>query len=98
MGVSDRRVVGFLEKEIQTYKPLSLFLSKKGEKQHVRLGASRLLITPLFYKERMEEAKKLVCDLKKSNELASSPPNAASYRAFARMSLLANIGTDGLCA
>ncbi len=65
MDESKRRAVKFLEKEIRTYTALSLFLSKKGIKQHVRVGASTVLLSPLFYRERMKEAKKLVSDLKK---------------------------------
>ena len=65
MDESKRRAVKFLEKEIKTYTALSLFLSKKGIKQHVRVGASTVLLSPLFYRERMKEAKKLVSDLKK---------------------------------
>ena len=62
-----RRVVKFLEKEIKTYTALSLFLSKKGFKEHVRVEAKRVLISPSFYKERMKEAKKLVYELRKAN-------------------------------
>jgi hypothetical protein len=64
MEDSKRRVVKFLEKEIKTYAALSLFLSKKGIKEHVRVGEKRVLISPSFYKERMKEAKKLVYELK----------------------------------
>ena len=65
MQGSKRRVVKFLEKEIKTYTALSLFLSKKGIKEHVRIGEKKILINPTFYKERMKEAKKLVSELKK---------------------------------
>jgi hypothetical protein len=64
---SKRRAVRFLEKEIKTYTALSLFLSKKGIKEHVRVGEKRVLISPSFYKERMKEAKKLVYELKNPN-------------------------------
>jgi len=64
---SKRRAVTFLEKEIKTYAALSLFLSKKGIKEHMRVGEKRVLISPSFYKERMKEAKKLVYELRKSN-------------------------------
>jgi hypothetical protein len=67
MDDSKRRVVKFLEKEIKTYTALSLFLSKKGIKEHVRVGQKRVLISPSFYKERMREAKKLVYELKNPN-------------------------------
>ena len=65
MDESKRRVVKFLEKEIKTYMALSLFLSKKGIKEHVRVGEKKILISPTFYKERVKEAKKLVCELRK---------------------------------
>jgi hypothetical protein len=67
MEDSKRRVVRFLEKEIKTYTALSLFLSKKGIKEHVRVGEKKVLISPSFYKERMKEAKKLVYELRKPN-------------------------------
>ena len=67
MEDSKRRVVKFLEKEIKTYTALSLFLSKKGIKEHLRVGQRKALISPSFYKERMKEAKKLVHELRKSN-------------------------------
>jgi hypothetical protein len=38
MSDPKRRAVKFLEKEIRTYKALSLFFSKKGIKEHVRFG------------------------------------------------------------
>jgi len=66
LNESNRRVVKFLEKEIKTYMALSLFLSKKGIKEHVRVGDKKVLISPTFYKERMKEAKKLVSKLRKS--------------------------------
>jgi len=65
MDESKRRVVKFLEKEIKTYRALSLFLLKNGIKEHVRVGEKRVLISPSFYEERMKEAKKLVYELKK---------------------------------
>ena len=65
MDESKRRVVKFLEKEIKTYMALSLFFSKKGIKEHVRVGEKKVLISPTFYKERVKEAKKLVCELRK---------------------------------
>ncbi len=67
MDESKRRVVKFLEKEIKTYTALSLFLSKKGIKEHVRVGEKKVLIGPSFYKERLKEAKKLVYELRKPN-------------------------------
>ena len=53
MDESKKRVVAFLEKEIKTYMALSLFLSKKGIKEHVRVGEKKAL-SPSFYKERMK--------------------------------------------
>jgi hypothetical protein len=67
MEESRRHAIQFLEKEIKTYLALSLFLSKRGIKADVRVGAKRVLISPSFYKERMKEAKKLVHELKKPN-------------------------------
>jgi hypothetical protein len=67
MDESGRRIIKFLEKEIKTYRALSLFLSKKGIKEHVRVGEKKVLISPTFYKERMKEAKRLVYELRKPN-------------------------------
>jgi hypothetical protein len=65
MDDSRRHAIKFLEKEIKTYLALSLFLTKKGIKEHVLVGSKKVLISPSFYKERMKEAKKLVHELKK---------------------------------
>jgi hypothetical protein len=67
MDESRRRAIKFLEKEIKTYLALSLFLSKKGIKEHVRVGEKKVLSSPTFYKDRMKEAKKLVYELRKPN-------------------------------
>lgn len=67
MDESKRHVVKFLEKEINTYTALALFLSKKNIKEHVRVGAKKVLISPAFYKERVKEAKKLVYELRQPN-------------------------------
>ncbi len=67
MHNAKQQAVRFLEKEIKTYTALSLFLSKKGVREHLRGGANKLLISPSFYKERMKEAKKLVYELRKSD-------------------------------
>jgi hypothetical protein len=67
MDESKRRVVKFLEKEIKTYRALDIFLSKKCIKEHMRVGEKKALISPSFYKERVKEAKKLVCELRKPN-------------------------------
>jgi hypothetical protein len=66
MDKSKSHVVEFLEKEIKTYLALSLFLSKKGMKEHLR-GKDRVLASPSFYKERMKEARRLVHELRKPN-------------------------------
>jgi hypothetical protein len=67
MDESKRHVVKFLEKEIKTYTALALFLSKKNIKEHVRVGAKKVLISPAFNKERVKEAKKLVYELRQPN-------------------------------
>jgi hypothetical protein len=67
MDESSRRVIQFLEKEIKTYVALSLFLSKRGIKEQVRVGDKRVLLNPTYYKDRVKEAKKLVNELRKSN-------------------------------
>jgi hypothetical protein len=67
MHDSKQRAVRFLEKEIKTYTALSLFLSKKGAREHVRAGAKNALTSPSYYKDRMKEAKKLVYDLRTSD-------------------------------
>jgi hypothetical protein len=67
MDESRRHAIKFLEKEIKTYLALALFLSKKGIKEHVRVGEKKVLISPSYYKERMKEAKKLVNELRKPN-------------------------------
>jgi hypothetical protein len=64
MDESKRRAVQFLEKEIKTYTALSLFLSKRDIKEHVRISGKKILLNTSFYKERMKEAKKLVSELK----------------------------------
>jgi hypothetical protein len=65
MSESKRRVVKFLEKEIKTYLALSLFLTKKGINERVRVGEKKVLISPTFSPERMKEAKRLVFELRK---------------------------------
>ena len=67
MDESKRSAISFLEKEIKTYKALSLFLSKKDIDDHVRVGGKKVMISPAFYKDRMKEAKQIVCELKKKN-------------------------------
>jgi len=67
MDESSRRVIQFLEKEIKTYAALSLFLSKKNIREHLRVGDKRVLLSPTYYKDRVKEAKKLVNELRKSN-------------------------------
>jgi hypothetical protein len=65
MDESKRHAVRFLEKENKTYTALSLFLTKKGIKEHIRVGEKSVLISPSFYKERMKEARKLASELRK---------------------------------
>ena len=67
MDDSKRSAVKFLEKEIKTYMALSLFLSKRGIDEQVRVGGRKIMISPTFYKERMKEAKKIVAELRKSD-------------------------------
>jgi len=67
MDESKPSAAKFLEKEIKTYLALSLFLSKKGIGEHVRVGDNKILINPTFYKERMKDAKKIVTELRKSS-------------------------------
>jgi len=66
MDETKRRVVKFLQKEVKTYTALSLFLSKKDIQVHARAGQKKLLISPAFYRDRMQEAKKLVHELRKA--------------------------------
>jgi hypothetical protein len=61
-----QRVARFLHKEIKTYAALSLFLSKKDTRDHLRLGVEKILISPTFYKERIKEATKLANELLKA--------------------------------
>jgi hypothetical protein len=65
MDESRRSAIEFLEKEIKTYMALSLFLSKKGIKEDLRMGEKKVLGNPSFYQARLKEAKKLVHELKK---------------------------------
>jgi hypothetical protein len=65
MDDSKRHAIQFLEKEIKTYTALSLFLTKKGIKEHVLVGEKRVLISPSFYKDRMKEARKLASELRR---------------------------------
>jgi hypothetical protein len=67
MNESRQRVVNFLEKEIKTYVALSLFLTKKDTKEHLRVGRKRAPISPTFYNERVKEAKRLVHELRRPN-------------------------------
>ena len=67
MDKSSRRVIQFLEKEIKTYAALSLFLTKKGISERVRVGDKRILLSPTYYKDRVKEAKMLVNELRKAN-------------------------------
>ena len=66
MDESRQHAIAFLEKEIKTYKALSLFLLKRGIKTDLLLGRKKVLISPAFYKDRMKEAKNLVHELKRA--------------------------------
>jgi hypothetical protein len=67
MDNSKQRAVEFLDKETRTYMALSLFLSKKGIKEHAHVEQKKTILSPSFYKERMKEAKKLIYELRKPN-------------------------------
>jgi len=67
MDESKRQAVQFLEKEMKTYIALALFLSKEGIKERVLMGQKEVLIGPMYYKERMREARKIVNELRKPN-------------------------------
>ena len=67
MDGSRRQAVQFLEKELKTYKALALFLSKEEAKKRVELRDREGLICPTYYKDRMQEARKLVSELRKSS-------------------------------
>jgi hypothetical protein len=67
MDVFSIHVSQFLEKEIRTYKALARFLEKKGIEQHVGAGSRKVVISPTFYKDRINEAKRLVGEIRKSN-------------------------------
>lgn len=66
MDQSKRRAARFLEKEIETYKALALFLSKQDIKKHLRGRGKAGRIRPAYYKRRIQEARKLVRELRKS--------------------------------
>jgi hypothetical protein len=67
MDESKRQAVRFLEKEINTYIALAIFLSKKGIKERVQVGDKEFVISPTYYKERMREARKIVNELRRPN-------------------------------
>ena len=67
MDLCKRSAATFLEKEIKTYAALSLFLSKRGIKEHAHGRKNRPPVSPSFYKERMKEAKKMIHELRESN-------------------------------
>jgi hypothetical protein len=67
MDESKRHAVQFLQKEIETYKALALFLSKEEIKKHLRARDREGLIHPTYYKERMRQAKKLIRELRAEN-------------------------------
>ncbi len=55
----------FSKKKSRRTRPLCLFLTKKGIKEHVRVGEKSVLISPSFYKDRMKEARKLASELRR---------------------------------
>jgi hypothetical protein len=65
MDESKRQAVQFLEKEIKTYIALALFLSKEGIKERMQVGGKEVVISSMYYKERMREARRIVNDLRK---------------------------------
>jgi hypothetical protein len=65
MDESKRNAAQFLEKEIRTYIALALFFSKEGINECVQVGDREVLLSPMYYKERMREARKIVNDLRK---------------------------------
>jgi len=67
MDDSKRHLVQFLEKEIRTYKALARFLEKKGIEERAKVGSRKVLMSPRDYKDRMNEAKGLVNEIRKSN-------------------------------
>ncbi|MFZ0410639.1 MAG: hypothetical protein WBF14_04360 [Candidatus Acidiferrales bacterium] len=67
MDESKRQAIEFLEKEIKTYIALALFFSKDGLKERVQVGDKEVLITSMYYRERMREARKIVNQLRKPN-------------------------------
>ncbi|MGA9183887.1 MAG: hypothetical protein WA879_13110 [Candidatus Acidiferrales bacterium] len=67
MDESKRQAIEFLEKEIKTYIALALFFSKDGLKERVQVGDKGVLITSMYYRERMREARKIVNQLRKPN-------------------------------
>jgi hypothetical protein len=67
MDESKRQAVQFLEKEIKTYIALALFLSKEGIKERVQVDDKEVVIGPMYYRDRMREARKIVNELRKPN-------------------------------
>ncbi|MGA6954369.1 MAG: hypothetical protein WBY73_04620 [Candidatus Acidiferrales bacterium] len=65
MDDTKRQAAEFLEKEIKTYVALALFLTKEGIKERVQVGNKKILIGPRYYKERMQEARRLVTELRR---------------------------------
>jgi len=66
MDESKRRAIRFLEKEIETYKALALFLAKEDIRKHLREREKQDHTRPAYYKQRMREARKLIRELKKT--------------------------------
>ena len=58
MDECKRHAVQFLEKEIKTYTALSLFLTKKGTREHVPRGREEYLDLPLVLQRENEGSEK----------------------------------------
>ena len=58
MDESKRQAVQFLEKEIKTYIALALFLSKEGIKERMEVGGKEVVISSMYYKERMQRSER----------------------------------------
>lgn len=67
MDESKRHMLRFLEKEIKTYMALDLFLSKKAAEDRMWMGSKEALTSTVFYQQRVDEARKLVKELRAVN-------------------------------
>jgi hypothetical protein len=66
MGKSKRKALQFVQKEIKTYRALALFLSKQSVEDRAQSERKGILISPTFYKQRINEAEKLVSELRET--------------------------------